>query len=59
MPLIFHMLFTEVKSLHSKETWAVESDDEYGGTTQLVSFVCCFYLCIFVHNYQPVTRNMI
>ncbi|CAG5128462.1 unnamed protein product, partial [Candidula unifasciata] len=26
---------SDVKCLHTKETWVVETDDEYGGTTQL------------------------
>ena len=29
-------LSTDVKSLYNKQTWAVETDDESGGTTQLV-----------------------
>ena len=36
--VIYHVityLFIEVQQLHMKETWGVETDDEYGGTTQL------------------------
>ena len=34
------VLSTDVKSLYNKQTWAVETDDESGGTTQLVGRHC-------------------
>ncbi|GAB1601968.1 exocyst complex component 2-like isoform X1 [Argonauta hians] len=35
MLTLLRQAITDVEGLHTKETWNVEADDEYGGTTQL------------------------
>ena len=32
------VFFQDVQQLHKKETWTVDTDDESGGTTQLVNY---------------------
>ena len=39
-----YFVLLDVRTLSSKETWVVELDDEFGGTTQLVS--CIIYLTL-------------
>ena len=36
--LFMHFFFKDIQQLHTKETWIVETDDESGGTTQMVTF---------------------
>ena len=36
--LFMQFFFEDIQQLHTKETWIVETDDESGGTTQLVTF---------------------
>jgi len=36
--LFMQFFFKDIQQLHTKETWIVETDDESGGTTQLVTF---------------------
>lgn len=48
---------TDVKSLHSKETWAVESDDEYGGTTQLPALFENIVNETIQHLHEVVIQN--
>lgn len=54
---LLEQAITEVKSLHSKETWAVESDDEYGGTTQLPALFENIVNETIQHLHEVVIQN--
>ena len=36
------MFVLDTKNLHERETWNIDTDDERGGTTTLVSALCYF-----------------